>query len=193
MDEQTTPETPLILAGIGDWREWLIEYDDDSDGIWLLQAKKNVTTPTSITYQQALEEALCSGWIDGQRKSRDEATFVQRYTPRRTRSIWSQRNVGLVARLGDEGRLRPRGIAEIDRAKADGRWDRAYAGPATALPPAALVTALDADPAARAAFERLKSAERFSALHPLLVAPSEDVLHRRIRRLITRLTSPPGQ
>lgn len=189
MSEQAAGEAPLILADVQRWREWLTDHDDTSDGVWLLLAKKNVVTPTSITYQQALEEALCSGWIDGQRRRYDEHTFLQRFTPRRARSVWSQRNVDTVARLGADGRLRPRGSAEIERARSDGRWDRAYAGPSTATPPVALDAALDAAPGARAAFERLTRAERYSALHPLLTAPDDHLLARRVQRLVDRLTA----
>lgn len=120
---------PLVVRDARAWRQWLDANETASDGVWLLLAKKGATTPTSLSYQQALLEALCSGWIDGQRRARDEATFMQRFTPRRRRSIWSARNVGLVAQLIDEGRMRPRGLAEVDAAKADGRWERAYSGP----------------------------------------------------------------
>ena len=85
----------LIVVDAGEWHTWLSEHHAESDGVWLVLAKKNVTTPTSLTYDEALEEALCHGWIDGQRRSRDEQTFIQRYTPRRSRSMWSKRNVGL--------------------------------------------------------------------------------------------------
>ncbi|MFB8386433.1 YdeI family protein [Microbacterium sp. NPDC055910] len=187
-----TPETepvPLVVADADAWRAWLIAHEHDSDGVWLMLAKKGVASPTSVTYAAALEEALCSGWIDGQSKSIDDRVYRQRFTPRRARSIWSQRNVGIVARLDAEGRLRPRGVAEIERAKADGRWDRAYAGSATAEPPAALVAALEGAPEARAAFAALSRSERYSALHPLLVAATPATLERRIEKLVARLLS----
>ena len=98
------------------WRAWLDENEDSSDGIWLMLAKR-APPPTSLSYGQALDEALCSGWIDGQLKGIDSATYRQRFTPRRRRSLWSARNVGIVARLIEEGRMRPRGFAEIDSAK----------------------------------------------------------------------------
>jgi uncharacterized protein YdeI (YjbR/CyaY-like superfamily) len=118
--------TELILADASAWHDWLTEHHQVNDGIWLVLAKKNVTTPTSLSYDQALDEALCHGWIDGQRKSRDERTFLQRFTPRRRRSIWSKRNVGIIARLESEGRMVAAGREQVERAKADGRWDRAY-------------------------------------------------------------------
>jgi uncharacterized protein YdeI (YjbR/CyaY-like superfamily) len=177
----------LVVADASAWRRWLDANESTSDGVWLALAKKGTTEPTTLTYAQALDEALCSGWIDGQIRSRDAATFLQRFTPRRARSIWSQRNVEHVARLGEEGRMRPRGVAEVERAQADGRWERAYAGSASAEPPAALVEALAADPTARAAFDALSRADRYSILHPLLTAASEDVLARRVERALGRL------
>lgn len=187
MNHQNERPKPLVLAHVEHWREWLDGNEDSSDGVWLLLAKKGAMSPTSITYQQALEEALCSGWIDGQRRRFDERTFIQRFTPRRARSVWSQRNVEIVERLAADNRLRSRSIAEIERAKTDGRWHRAYAGQATAQPPAALITAFEAAPEARSAFEQLSRAERYSALHPLLTAPNEIILGKRVNRLVDRL------
>src|SRR6478609_5320658 len=115
---------PFVVADAAAWRAWLDDNEDLSDGVWLVLAKKGTTAPTTLTYTQALDEALCSGWIDGQKASLDAATFLQRFTPRRAASLWSARNVRIVERLVEEGRMRPRGHAEIDRAKADGRWAR---------------------------------------------------------------------
>ncbi|MFC7456337.1 YdeI family protein [Brachybacterium sp. GCM10030267] len=187
MDENMPPD-PLVIADRAGWRAWLDQHEHTYDGVWLLLAKKGRDSPTTLTYQEALEEALCSGWIDGQRTTYDERSFRQRFTPRRTRSIWSQRNVVIVARLADEGRMRERGQAEIDRAKADGRWERAYAGPATAEPPPDLLAALAAEPEAQAAFEQLTRSARFSALSPILTAATERTRERRIAALIARLT-----
>ncbi|WOC13312.1 YdeI/OmpD-associated family protein [Gordonia sp. MP11Mi] len=187
MNEQTNPANPLVLADVEHWRKWLDGNENSSDGVWLMLAKKGVTSPTSITYQSALEEALCSGWIDGQRRGLDERTFIQRFTPRRARSAWSQRNVAIVERLATEQRLRRRSVAEIDRAKADGRWHRAYPGQSSAKPPAALTAAFDAAPEARSAFSALSRAEQYSVLHPLLTAPNDDALDKRIQRVIERL------
>jgi uncharacterized protein YdeI (YjbR/CyaY-like superfamily) len=120
----STPEEPLVLADADAWRSWLLEHEAGSDGEWLVLAKKGVREPTSLTYQEALEEALCSGWIDGQRRSRDAGTFLQRYTPRRPRSIWSQRNVGIIARLEEAGRMRERRNDAGDRRGNRPRADR---------------------------------------------------------------------
>ncbi len=121
----------LTVADTSAWRAWLAEHHDDPNGVWLVLAKKGTTTPTSLTYEQALDEALCHGWIDGQIRRRDESTFRQRFTPRRARSAWSRRNVGHVQRLSAEGRMHPAGVAHVERAKADGRWVTAYAGQAS--------------------------------------------------------------
>lgn len=178
---------PLILADAHAWRRWLDANEDVSDGVWLVLAKKGFTEPTSLRYAQALEEALCSGWIDGQKKARDRATHLQRFTPRRKTSLWSQRNVGIVGRLAEEGRMRPRGQAEIDRARADGRWDRAYAGPATAEVPPELVAAFEADPALAATFAGANATNRFAVIHRIVTAPNEATRARRVERLIAML------
>ena len=132
----------LVVADAAAWRAWLDVNEDASDGVWLLLAKKGTTSPTSLTYAQALDEALCSGWIDGQKGSVDTALFRQRFTPRRRASIWSKRNIGIVEELIARGRMRERGLREIEAAKADGRWERAYAGSATAEVPEDLAAAL---------------------------------------------------
>jgi uncharacterized protein YdeI (YjbR/CyaY-like superfamily) len=177
----------LVVADAVAWRAWLDSHESDSDGVRLVLAKKNVTEPTSLTYAEALDEALCSGWIDGRRNSRDETTFVQLFTPRRARSIWSQRNVAIIERLTAEGRMRERGWTEVERARADGRWERAYAGQAGAAVPADLEAALSASPGAARRFAALRAAERYSVLHPVLSAPSEAARAARIRRVVARL------
>ncbi len=183
---------PFIVPDATAWRTWLDAHEDDSDGVWLMLAKKGTTTPTSLRYDEALDEALCSGWIDGQKRSFDKATFLQRFTPRRARSLWSQRNQEHVARLIAEGRMRERGQREIDRAKSDGRWERAYAGAATAVVPDDLIAALRVVPAAKERFEALNSSERFAVLHPLMTAPSEAVRQRRLAKIVTQLSRGEG-
>lgn len=178
---------PLIVADAAAWRAWLDANEAVSDGVQLVLAKKNVAHPTSLTYAEALDEALCSGWIDGRRNARDDATFLQLYTPRRARSIWSQRNVEIVARLIADGRMRPRGQAEIDRARADGRWERAYAGQASAAVPPDLEAALADEPEASRRFAALGAAARYSVLHPILSAPSDAARAARVRRAVDRL------
>ena len=178
---------PLVLADAPAWRAWLDAHEDTSDGVWLMLAKKGTVSPTSLTYAQALEEALCSGWIDGQRRSHDAATFVQRYTPRRARSMWSARNVEHVARLEAEGRMRDRGRAEIAAAQADGRWERAYPGSATIQVPDDLSAALAASPAAAGAYAGLDAANRYAVLHRIVTAPNEATRARRLAKVVAML------
>ncbi len=178
----------LVLPDAAAWRSWLDEHEDDPDGVWLVLAKKGTTGPTTLTYDQALDEALCSGWIDGQKRGRDAGTFRQRFTPRRRASLWSQRNIGLVAALTESGRMRPRGQAEVDRARADGRWDRAYAGAATVTVPDDLRAALDAEPAAAALFAELDATNRYAVLHRVVTAPSDTARANRITKLVGGLS-----
>ncbi|RZU20441.1 uncharacterized protein YdeI (YjbR/CyaY-like superfamily) [Kribbella rubisoli] len=180
--------TELIVVDAGAWQSWLHEYHGSSDGVWLVLAKKNVTTPTSLTYAEALEEALCHGWIDGQRKSRDEQTFIQRYTPRRAQSMWSKRNVDLVARMEEEGRMRPAGRAEIERAKSDGRWDKAYGGASAREVPDDLAAALAANPRAQAMFEILTSANRFAVVHRVNNVKKAETRAKRIEQFVEQLS-----
>lgn len=177
----------LVLPDAAAWRTWLDAHEDDPDGVWLVLAKKGTTEPTTLTYDQALDEALCSGWIDGQKRGRDTATFRQRFTPRRRASLWSERNVGLVAALEDAGRMRDRGRAEVDRARADGRWDRAYAGAASVVVPDDLRAALDASPAAAALFADLDGTNRYAVLHRVVTAPSDTARANRIAKLVADL------
>jgi uncharacterized protein YdeI (YjbR/CyaY-like superfamily) len=118
-----TEELPeLVVDDAAGWRLWLGEHHGDEAGVWLVLAKKGTTRPTSLSYDAALEEALAHGWIDGRVRRRDEATYRQRFTPRRRRSSWSRRNVALAERLDAEGRMHPAGADEVARAKEDGRW-----------------------------------------------------------------------
>lgn len=183
----TDAAEPLVVSDAAAWRAWLDAHEETSDGVWLVLAKKGTTTPTSLSYAQALDEALCSGWIDGQRRSVDAEVFVQRFTPRRRASLWSQRNIAMVERLTAEGRMRARGRAEIDRAKADGRWQRAYAGPATAEVPDDLAAAFAGSPAAAAAFDGLDGRNRYAVLHRVLTAPSATSRANRIATLVAML------
>lgn len=177
----------LIVADVDRWRAWLNDNESVSDGVRVVLAKKGTTTPTTLTYAEALDEALCSGWIDGRRQSRDATTFWQHFTPRRSRSLWSTRNVDIVARLADEGRMRPRGADEIAKAQADGRWERAYAGPATIEVPPDLQAALDATPSAARAFGALNKTQRYAVLHPVVTAANETMRAARIARQVARL------
>jgi uncharacterized protein YdeI (YjbR/CyaY-like superfamily) len=183
-----TDELPeLIVGDAAAWREWLGENHGDPAGVWLVLAKKGTQKPTSLTYDRALEEALCHGWIDGQTRRRDDATYRQRFTPRRKRSAWSKRNTGIAERLQAEGRMHPAGRAEVERAKADGRWEAAYAGPATMEVPPDLTEALAAEPKAQAMFETLNSQNRYAILYRIGTAKRADTRARRIREFVAML------
>lgn len=184
---QDLPE--LTVSDAAAWRVWLADHHREPTGVWVVLAKKGTTSPTTLTYDQALDEALCYGWIDGQAQRRDEATFRQRFTPRRARSPWSARNVGIIARLLDEGRMHPAGLAEVDRAKGDGRWDAAYAGPAGIEVPADFAAAVAADPQAQAQFEILTSQNRYAVLHRISTAKRADTRARRISDSVAMLAA----
>jgi uncharacterized protein YdeI (YjbR/CyaY-like superfamily) len=177
----------LLLPGVEEWKSWLAEHSEDEQGVRLVLSKKGVAGPTTLTYDAALQEALCHGWIDGQARRRDDATWWQRFTPRRSRSLWSKRNIDYVAALTAQGRMRPRGLAEVARAQADGRWEAAYDGPAAAEVPAELTAALAADPAATAMWEVLTSQNRFAILHRLQTAKRADTRARRVAQFVAML------
>lgn len=177
----------LILANKAAWRAWLDTHESVHQGVWLVLAKKGTTRPTSLRYAEALDEALCSGWIDGQTLKRDEGTYQQRFTPRRARSIWSARNVGYIARLEEQGRMRERGRAEVERAKGDGRWDAAYGGSATIEPSAEMAAALAADPAAAEYLETLTASERFVVLFRTRTQTTPGGRERAAQRMVAKL------
>ena len=182
------PERPeLIVANARAWRSWLEKHHGEQGGAWLVLAKKGTTEPTTLRFDEALEAALCFGWIDGQARRRDDATSLQRFTPRRRRSTWSKRNVGIAERLISEGRMHPAGLAEVERAKADGRWEAAYAGPATIEVPPDLATALAAEPKAQAMFEILTSQNRYAILYRVTTAKRQDTRERRIAEYVAML------
>ncbi|KAK3113308.1 hypothetical protein LTR53_009525 [Teratosphaeriaceae sp. CCFEE 6253] len=151
----------LIVADAAAWSRWLLRNASCSPGVWLTLAKKNTTEPTSLTYAQALDEALCQGWIDGQARSVDAVTFAHRFTRRTRQSQWSQRNVNHVVRLEQGGRMRPAGREAVEAAKADGRWEAAYAGSASIEPPDELLTAVEAVPKAKTAWDALNRQDRY--------------------------------
>src|SRR5918997_1741464 len=141
----------LVVADAEALRAWLSANHATSPGVWLALTRKGGTV-TTVTWQQAVDEALCVGWIDGQGRKRDDQTSSIRYTPRGPRSMWSQRNVGHVARLEAAGRMLPAGLAAVAAAQADGRWAAAYAPPSESEVPDDLAEAVAADPAAQAMF-----------------------------------------
>ncbi len=168
------------------WSAWLEQHQADRDEAWLRIAKKGKCLAT-ISISDALDVALCHGWIDGQRRGNDDVSFLQRYCPRRATSSWSQVNVAKVEALTVAGRMRPGGIAEVEKAKADGRWEAAYEPQSTAEPPPDLVAALETDAAAKSAYEALGRSERYAIILQLLKARTPEgrakILAREIERL----------
>jgi uncharacterized protein YdeI (YjbR/CyaY-like superfamily) len=165
---------------------WLKSNHHKADGVWLVFAKKAAPERT-ITYVEAVEVALCWGWIDGQGKRLDEHYSLQKYTPRGQRSRWSKINVGRAERLIKEGRMQPAGQAEIDRAKADGRWAAAYDSPSTATVPEDLAAALRKNKPAAAFFETLTSANRYAILYRIHDAKKPETRAARIERFVGML------
>ncbi|HWI21682.1 MAG TPA: YdeI/OmpD-associated family protein [Baekduia sp.] len=168
------------------FEKWLAKNHERSDGLWVKIAKK-ASGIQSITHPEALDVALCYGWIDGQRNALDDEYFLQRFTPRRKRSKWSTRNREYVERLTKAGRMQPAGQAEIDRAKADGRWEAAYDGPARIAVPDDLSEALGADPAAAKTFAGLSSANRYAILFRLHDAKKPETRARRMQTYLEML------
>ncbi len=183
-----SPEPPeLVVRDAAAWRRWLAGHHEMTDGVWLVLARKGTVKPTRLVYAEALEEALAHGWIDGQAKPRDQATYRQRFTPRRKRSRWSKRNTEIVERLIGEGRMHAAGQAEIARAKSDGRWQAAYEGPARIQVPADLAAALEANPAAKAMFQILTSLNRYAILYRVHDAKRPETRARRIDQFVAML------
>lgn len=176
----------LLLLDAAAWRAWLLEHHTDP-GVRLVLAKKGTEEPTRLGYDAALEEAICFGWIDGQVGRRDAATYRQRFTPRRPRSAWSQRNVALAERLTAEGRMHPAGLAVVERARADGRWQAAYAGAASIEVPDDLAAALASEPAAREMFGRLSRQNRYAVLYRVSTAKRPETRARRIVTFVEML------
>ena len=182
---RTLPE--LLVADAAGWRTWLDDHHSNSQGVWLVLAKKGATNPTTLSYNEALDEAICFGWIDGQLGHRDATTFRRRFTPRNARSPWSQRNVAIAERLSASGRMHRSGEDEVRQAKADGRWKAAYAGQAGADIPPDLASALKANPGAHAMFQTLTSANRYSILYRIGSAKKTETRARRIEQFVEML------
>ncbi|KAF4340785.1 hypothetical protein FBEOM_5307 [Fusarium beomiforme] len=163
-------------------------HSTNTTGLWLKIAKKNSPIP-SITYDQALDIALCYGWIDGQRKSHDESHFIQRFTPRRKKSLWSQRNVNKVASLIDAGRMKPAGQVEIDAAKEDGRWARAYSSSSNAVIPEDFQKALDENEAAGEFWTGLNRTKRYGFIQRLETAKRPETRRKRIEQFVELLAA----
>jgi uncharacterized protein YdeI (YjbR/CyaY-like superfamily) len=181
-------ETPTMLfTSQADWEAWLEKEHSNSDGVWLKIAKKG-RFQTALSIQEALLTALCYGWIDGKRLKFDDDYYLQSYTPRRKQSPWSAINVAHVERLITAGRMREAGFKEIERAKADGRWEKAYL-PQSQMPvPDDFQAALDANPEAHEFFKTLGKSSRFAYLYRLQEAKKPETREKRLREFITMLT-----
>jgi len=177
---------PLPFADQAAWREWLAANHGSSDGVWIKFAKKASGIPT-VVYAEAVEEALIHGWIDGQVKRVDDDFYMQRFTPRRAQSRWSKINRAKAEKLIADGRMHPAGLAEVERAKADGRWERAYDSPTTATVPDDLQAALDAEPAAAKAFAELDGNNRYAILHRLQNVKRDETRARKISEYVAML------
>jgi uncharacterized protein YdeI (YjbR/CyaY-like superfamily) len=176
----------VLFAEPAELEEWLEANGEDSPGIWLKIAKKGVPEP-SVTYAEALELALCFGWIDSQKRGHDETHFLQRFTPRRPRGRWSKINREKAEALEESGALRLAGAAEVAAAKADGRWEAAYEGQRTAKVPADLQAELDANPKAAAFFAELDGANRYAITYRLAEAKKPETRSRRLAKFVAML------
>ncbi len=176
----------LTFASAQEWTAWLAEEHRSSDGLWLKLAKKG-TGIASVTYAEALDVALCYGWIDGQKGSAEEGYWLQRFTPRRPRSKWSKVNCAKAAALIEAGRMQPAGLLEVERAKVDGRWDAAYAPQSTATVPDDLQQALSANAVAADFFATLNSTNRYAILFRIHDAKRAETRARRIAKFVEML------
>lgn len=180
-------ELPVVpFASEQAWEKWLDTHHADAPGVWLKLAKLDSGIP-SVTYAQALDVALCYGWIDGQKGAFDDEYWLQRFTPRGARSKWSKINCGKVDALIAAGRMKPTGLREVEAARADGRWEAAYAGAKTIIVPEDLLRALDANPKAKAFFATLKSANRYAILFRLHEAKKPETRVRRLEKFVAML------
>lgn len=177
---------PVLFKSARAFETWLKKHHARSEGLWLKIAKRGADAP-SVTYPEAVAIALCWGWIDGQKKGFDDQHFLQRFTPRRARSIWSKINVAKVAALIEAGRMQPPGYAQIEAAQADGRWARAYDGARTSAVPADLLAALEREPKAKAFFATIDAANRYAVLWRVQTAVKAETRARRIAQLVQKL------
>jgi uncharacterized protein YdeI (YjbR/CyaY-like superfamily) len=170
------------------WRQWLDENHDKIDGVWVRLYKKASGIPT-MSYAEALDEALCYGWIDGQKKSYDETSFLQKFTPRRSRSMWSKRNIEHIARLTEQDLMMSAGVLEVERAKEDGRWAAAYDAASDMVIPSDFLVELKKHPVAEKFFATLNKANTYAIAWRLQTAKTEETRKRRRDKIIALLDS----
>jgi uncharacterized protein YdeI (YjbR/CyaY-like superfamily) len=180
-------DVPVVaFASRDEWDAWLAEHHGGADGVWLRIAKK-ASGIESVTHPEALEIALCYGWIDGQRRKLDDLYFLQRFTPRRRRSRWSKINRAKAEELVATGRMQPAGLREVEAAKADGRWEAAYDSPSAVTVPDDLLHALERNDAARESFETLSGTNRYAILYQIHEAKKPETRARRIETFVAML------
>jgi len=182
-----TDNLPIILFDTQhDWEAWLSEHHAEAGGAWLKIAKK-ATGASSVTYAEALESALCYGWIDGQKATFDEQYWLQKFSPRRPKSIWSKVNCDKAMALIDSGRMQPAGLRQVESAKADGRWEQAYASQSKMAVPADLQSELDKNPQAQEFFNTLNSVNRYAVLFRIQTAKRAETRSARIQKFVEML------
>jgi uncharacterized protein YdeI (YjbR/CyaY-like superfamily) len=182
-----TPELPILpFASQSKWADWLAKQHDKSTGVWIKLAKKDSGIPT-VTYAEALDTALCYGWIDGQKNSFDEKYFLQKFTPRRPKSVWSKINTEKVEHLIASGQMKPAGLKAIEAAKTDGRWEQTYASQKNISVPEDFQSALDKNKKAKAFFETLNSANRYSFLFRIEITQKVETRAKRIQQFVEML------
>ncbi|HJT58984.1 MAG TPA: YdeI/OmpD-associated family protein [Ktedonobacteraceae bacterium] len=186
---KSTDKLPIILfATQQDWENWLAEHDTDTDGIWLKLAKK-ATGIASVNYAEAVDSAICYGWIDGQKASFDDQHWLQKFTPRRPKSMWSKVNCDRATALIAQGRMQPSGLKQVELAKADGRWERAYASQSSITIPADFQSELDKNAKAKDFFSTLDSANRYAILWRIQDAKRPETRTARIQKFIEMLSN----
>ena len=184
-DDKREPEI-ILFQNIDNWKEWLEKNHKNSDGIWMQIAKKNKEIK-SIDYQEGLEVALCYGWIDGQKKSYDDNSWLQKFTPRRAKSIWSKVNKDKVELMIKNGKMQASGLAEIEKVKQNGMWDNAYESQKNITVPEEFKTELDNNERAKIFFESLNSSNRYSFLFRIHTAKKPETKTKKIKQFIEML------
>ena|ERR687895_1678525 len=183
----TMTDLPIVsFQSAREWEEWLATNHASSVGIWLRFFKKGSGKPT-VTHDEALDVALCYGWIDGQAKKYDELSWLHKFTPRRARSVWSRRNTEHVERLIKENRMKPPGLAEVEAAKADGRWTKAYDSPSKMTMPEDFLKELSKNKEAKAFFETLNKANIYAIAWRLQTAKKPQTREKRMKAILTML------
>ena len=183
----TSSDLPTIsFTSPAEWEAWLDQNHDSSQGIWMRMFKKG-SGVESVNHDGAVDVALFFGWIDGQARPLDEQSWLQKFTPRRSRSVWSKRNTQHVERLISEGRMRPAGLREVEKAKQDGRWQKAYDSPATSIMPDDFLRELEKNEKAKAFFATLNKTNTYAIYHRIHTAKKPETRERRIRQFVEML------